>query len=76
MKLQERTIDWTVVADAVAYSIGRSTPVYRAACEAASDIPSAEERFMLHLENVEDGLRDAFAVRLHEVGAAQFSRSA
>jgi hypothetical protein len=30
-------------------------------------LPGAEERFLLHLENVEDGLRDAFAVRLREI---------
>lgn len=57
-------VDWNAVADAVACSIGRATPTYRAAVEAANAIPGAEERFMLHLENVDEALRDAFAVRL------------
>ena len=71
---QAHPTDWTAVADAVAFSIGRGSPVYRAAMEAASAIPGAEERFMLHLENVEDGLRDAFAVRLSSIGQPQIAR--
>ena len=63
----EPATDWTAVADAVARTIGRDTPVHRAALEAASALPDAEERFLLHLENVEDGLRDAFAVHLRDL---------
>jgi hypothetical protein len=63
----ETPADWSAIADAVAFSIGRGTPAHRAALEAMRALPGAEERFMFHLENVEDGLRDAFAVRLREI---------
>ena len=56
--------DWDVIADAVAFTIGHSTPTHRAAVDAMKGFPDAVERFTLHLENVPDGARDALAARL------------
>ena len=61
--------DWDAIADAVAFTIGRSTPTHRAAVDATKGFPGAVERFALHLENEADDVRDALAARLREIDA-------
>jgi hypothetical protein len=61
--------DWDVIADAVAFIIGHSTPTHRAAVEAMKGFPDAVERFALHLENETEDRRDALVARLRALEA-------
>ena len=61
--------DWDVIADAVAFIIGHSTPTHWAAVDAMKGFPGAVERFALHLDNETEDRRDALAARLHAFDA-------